>query len=136
MRRPTPHLPWTRNGDAPTDSALKRMGGIIVGEAGSERESKKENHEEEIDWARADLEKAKGYMRAVKKITALRQKEWESSREYDAPAPPAGYPDTPAFLTKYTDIEWTVSQWDGYSFLGYRIMCVKTIGWTTLLVRV
>ena len=31
---------------------------------------------------RVDLEKAREYMRAVKKITALRQKEWESSRKY------------------------------------------------------
>ena len=82
MSRPIPHLPWTRNGGAPTDGALKRIGGIFAGEAGSERESKKENHKAEIDRVRADLEKAKEYMRAVKKITALRQKEWESSREY------------------------------------------------------
>ena len=34
----------------------------------------------------ADLEKAKEYMRAVKKISAMRHNEWELSREYGKPA--------------------------------------------------
>ena len=82
MSRPIPHLPWTRNGGAPTDGALKRMGGIIVGEAGSQWELKEEERKAEIELMEKEIKKARECMRAVKKIAALKQKEWESAREY------------------------------------------------------
>ena len=58
------------------------MGGIIVGEAGSQWELKEEERKAEIELMEKEIRKAKECIRAVKKIAALRQKEWESARDY------------------------------------------------------
>ena len=82
--RPATPTPLTNEGNLCHDRSGDKSGtrGSFDGDAGLERKLENAKRVVERELQKLELREAKESERAVKKIAALRQKNWESSRDY------------------------------------------------------